>query len=73
MFIHFYDHVLNLCQMYYKTYRLCATGDLPKGVLLAHIFNVYFSPQPGEYNGLIVHVCASFFSLCDIHECSHGL
>ena len=61
MFIHFYDHVLNLCQMYYKTYRLCATGDLPKGVLLAHIFNVYFSPQPGEYNGLIVHVCASFF------------
>ena len=47
--------------MYYKTYRLCATGDLPKGVLLAHIFNVYFSPQPGEYNGLIVHVCASFF------------
>ena len=41
--------------------------DLPKGVLLAHNFIVYSSPQPGEYNRLIIHVCTSFFSLCDIH------
>ena len=42
--------------------------DLPKGVLLAHNFKVYFSPQPGKYNRLIVHVYTSFFSLFDIHE-----
>ena len=37
--------------------------DLPNGILLAHNFNVNFSTQPGEYNRLIVHVCASFFLL----------
>ena len=42
--------------------------DLPKGVLFAHNFNAYFSPQPGEYNRLIVHVRISFFSLFDIYE-----